>query len=415
MPKAISVAAVLPGTPRDVAEEHLEELALLADTAGFAVVDQIIQERKKLDPATYIGSGKVQEVKAIAKDAGAETILFDDELSPAHLRNLERQLGITVIDRTGLILAIFAQRARTHEAKTQVELARLQYQLPRLTKMWSHLSRQRGGLFQRGGEGETQLETDRRLIKNKISDLKAELKKIQTQAKTRRRGREQFFKIALVGYTNAGKSTLMNALTQADVLAEDRLFATLDAATRRLEINGETFLITDTVGFIRKLPHQLVASFRSTLEEANEADLLLHVVDTSHPHWLEQMEATEEVLEEIGAVDQPTLLILNKVDRLTDRGELDEMDGISVSALTGEGLDRLKEALIEAKRATQWTETLDIPLADGKAIAHIRAEATILREEYLDDTWRVTITATPDAVGRLRHLLGRPLPMLSPW
>jgi GTP-binding protein HflX len=402
-PIAIAVGVALPGTTRDRVEEHLDELVQLADTAGFAVPARLIQDRDRPDPATFIGSGKVEELKDLLAIHGANTVLFDDELAPAHLKNLEKRLGITVIDRTGLILAIFAGRARTREAYTQVELARLQYQLPRLTRMWTHLSRQKGGTRTRGGEGESQLEVDRRLIKKKIADLQDELRKIGTQLETRRRGREGFYRVALVGYTNAGKSTLLNALTRAGVLAEDRLFATLDPTTQKLTLpDGEDVLLTDTVGFIRKLPHLLVASFRSTLSEANDADLLLHVVDASHPHFEEQIRATEEVLAEIGAGDKPHLLVLNKLDRI--EGPVPEMHqhAVGISAITGEGLDDLLRAVQGYREAAHRITELVLPAADGAGLARIYRETQVIDSAMDGEVLRLRVKASPESLGRLR-------------
>jgi GTP-binding protein HflX len=403
-PIAIAVGVALRGTTRDRVEEHLDELVQLADTAGFAVPARLMQDRDRPDPATFIGSGKVEELRGLVAIHGANTVLFDDELQPAHLKNLEKRLGVTVIDRTGLILAIFAGRARTREARTQVELARLQYQLPRLTRMWTHLSRQKGGTFTRGGEGESQLEIDRRLIKDKIADLQLELRKISTQLDTRRRGREAFFRIAIVGYTNAGKSTLLNALTRAGVLAEDRLFATLDPTTQKLTLpNGDEVLLTDTVGFIRKLPHLLVASFRSTLSEACDADMLLHVVDASHPLFHDQIRATEEVLAEIGAGDKPHLLVLNKIDRLD--GPVPEMNqhAVGISAVTGAGLDDLLLAIQGHREAAHRITVLELPAADGAGLARIYRETQVIDSTMEGDRLRLRVKGSPESLGRLRE------------
>jgi GTP-binding protein HflX len=408
-PIAIAVGVALRGTTRDRVEEHLDELVQLADTAGFAVPARLMQDRDRPDPATFIGSGKVEELRDLVAIHGANTVLFDDELQPAHLKNLEKRLGVTVIDRTGLILAIFAGRARTREARTQVELARLQYQLPRLTRMWTHLSRQKGGTFTRGGEGESQLEIDRRLIKDKIADLQLELRKISTQLDTRRRGREGFFRIAIVGYTNAGKSTLLNALTRAGVLAEDRLFATLDPTTQKLTLpNGDEVLLTDTVGFIRKLPHLLVASFRSTLSEACDADMLLHVVDVSHPLFQDQIRATEEVLAEIGAGDKPHLLALNKIDRLD--GPVPEMTqhAVGISAVTGAGLDDLLLAIQGYREAAHRITVLELPAADGAGLARIYRETQVIDSTMDGDRLRLRVKGSPESLGRLREYAAAP-------
>jgi GTP-binding protein HflX len=341
------VGLVTASAPPAVAEEHLDELAELAGSAGAQVVGRVLQRRPSPDPATFIGSGKVEDVRKQADELGAGLILFDDDLSGGQQRNLEKALARPVMDRSGLILDIFEQRARTREAKTQVELARLQYALPRLVKQWSHLSRQGGGIGQRGGEGESQLEADRRVIRQKIVRLEKDLERIDRTRETQRRGRSATSSVALAGYTNAGKSTLFNALTQAGTLAENRLFATLDAKMRRWTLSpGRSVVVADTVGFIRKLPHHLVASFRSTLSEAAYADLVLHVVDRSHPHWEEQATVAEEVLTELGVRRENLVTVWNKSDRLGSIERRDG-DGVWISALTGEGLPALARRVEE--------------------------------------------------------------------
>jgi GTPase len=317
--RAYLVAADLRGTLLPAAES-LEELAELARTAGAEVAGRTAQRMETPNVATYIGKGKVEEVASAARELQANVVVFDDELSPSQQRNLEKALGTKVIDRTALILDIFATRAHTREGRLQVALAQMQYLLPRLAGQWSHLERMEGAIGTRG-PGETQIETDRRLIRSRISRIKKELEQVRTQRALYRRNRVRngIPVVALVGYTNAGKSTLMNALARADVLAEDKLFATLDPVTRRLRLRtDETVLLTDTVGFIQKLPTDLVASFRATLEELEEADLLLHVVDISHPNSFEHTQSVEGTLRELGVVDRPTLLVLNKCDLLTD-------------------------------------------------------------------------------------------------
>lgn len=314
--KAILVAVCPSGMRMEQTEEYLRELAFLLETAGGECVKQVIQRLERPDARTFVGSGKLEEVKEYVNALSADMVVFDDELSPTQLRNLERALERRILDRTTLILDIFAKRARTSIAKTQVELAQLQYMLPRLTRMWTHLERQRGGIGMRG-PGETQIETDRRLIKQRIAALKLQLAKIDTQKCQQRRNRDGMPRVALVGYTNVGKSTLMNLLCKSDVLAENKLFATLDTTVRKLVVDNLPFLLTDTVGFIRKLPHGLVESFKSTLDEVVEADLLLHVVDISHPMYEEQIEAVNRTLDEIHAADKPTILVFNKIDAYT--------------------------------------------------------------------------------------------------
>ncbi len=328
----------------------LDELARLTDTAGARVLATITQKRGTIHPATFIGKGKLEDVKGRVDALDADMVIFDDDLSPAQMRNLEKALGCKVVDRSELILDIFARRARTRESRLQVELAQLEYTLPRLTGMWKHLERQAGGIGTRG-PGETQLETDRRLVRERIARLKKELEAVERERETQRRRRRREFRAAIVGYTNAGKSTLFNTLTRSQVFVEDRLFATLDATTRQLvSPSRQIVLLTDTVGFIRKLPHHLVASFHSTLVEAIEADLLLHVVDASDPHFRRQISAVEEVLEEILKTPRPTTLVFNKIDRIEDptvvEGLRVEYPGsFAVSAREGEGLIPLRDFL----------------------------------------------------------------------
>jgi GTP-binding protein HflX len=298
--------------------EYLDELEFLAETAGAIAVKRFTQRLKHPDSSTFIGSGKVMEIKSFLESSGVNLVIFDDELSPSQLRNLERELKCAILDRTALILDIFAQRAKTAYAKTQVELAQYQYLLPRLTRMWTHLERQRGGAgLNMRGPGETQLETDRRIILTRIAKLKEQLKKIDLQMASQRGNRGSLARLALVGYTNVGKSTLMNLLSKSDVFAENKLFATLDTTVRKVVIENIPFLLSDTVGFIRKLPHQLVESFKSTLDEVREADILLHVVDISHPNFEEQIDVVKNTLQEIGAGDKPVYLIFNKIDAYT--------------------------------------------------------------------------------------------------
>jgi GTP-binding protein HflX len=326
-------------------EDNLQELAELTHSAGVRVVGQAIQRRPSPEPATFIGRGKAEEVAAEAKSLGADLVVFDDDLSPSQVKNLETALGVQVMDRSALILEIFNQRARSSEARTQVELAQLRYTLPRLTRLWRHLSRQEGSMGARGGEGETQLEADRRVLRRRIQRLERELEKIERTREVQRRGRQAAATVALAGYTNAGKSTLFNALTHSDALTEDRLFATLDSKLRRGSIGeGEVAVFADTVGFIRKLPHHLVASFRSTLEEVTCADLVLHVVDRSHPRWEEQRDVAQEVLAELGVEPDRVLLVYNKIDRLADE-PLGVEEAAWVSARTGAGVDELRRLI----------------------------------------------------------------------
>ena len=311
--KAILIGVITPEQNKNQAEEYLDELAFLAKTAGAIPAKKITQKLAFPNNKTFIGKGKIEEVKEIAKEMEVELIIFDDDLSPVQLRNIEKVLECKILDRSNLILDIFASRARTANAKTQVELAQYQYLLPRLTRMWTHLERQKGGIGMRG-PGETQIETDRRIINQKISLLKKQLEKIDKQKITQRKGRGNMIRVAVVGYTNAGKSTLMNQLSKSEVFAENRLFATLDTTIRKVVIENLPFLLADTVGFIRKLPHQLVESFKSTLDEVRESDLLLHVVDISNPNFESQIEVVNQTLAEIGASEKPMVLVFNKMD-----------------------------------------------------------------------------------------------------
>ncbi|MFN3414923.1 MAG: GTPase HflX [Caldimonas sp.] len=356
----------------------LDELALLAESAGDAPVARLTARRKAPDAALFVGQGKAEEIKALVSQHGAAGVLFDQALSPAQQRNLERFLGVPVADRTMLILEIFAQRARSHEGKLQVELARLQYLSTRLVRRWSHLERQRGGVGHRGGPGETQIELDRRMIGQRIKSLKAQLDRVKRQRQTQRRSRERSgtFKVSLVGYTNAGKSTLFNALVKARAYAADQLFATLDTTTRQLYLAdaGCAVSLSDTVGFIRDLPHGLVEAFQATLQEAADADLLLHVVDAASPVWREQVDEVQRVLGEIGAAELPQILVFNKLDRLeanqrpremADRFELAphrSVPRVFVSAATGEGLDILRRAVAESALGAQLSMS---PAADS--------------------------------------------------
>ncbi len=311
--RAILIGINYPGQDNHEAEEYLEELSFLARTAGAEPVERFIQKLEIPNPRTFVGSGKIGEISRYVAENSIDIAIFDDELSPSQLRNIEKTLGCRILDRTNLILDIFASRARTSHARTQVELAQYQYLLPRLTGLWTHLERQRGGIGLRG-PGETEIETDRRIIRDRISLLKTQLKKIDVQMTTQRKSRGKMVRVALVGYTNVGKSTIMNLLSKSEVLAENKLFATLDATVRKVVIGNLPFLLSDTVGFIRKLPHDLVESFKSTLDEVRESDLLVHVVDVSHPGFEEQIKVVEETLRELKSNNKPLIVIFNKID-----------------------------------------------------------------------------------------------------
>jgi len=309
----VLVGVVTPEIREDTAQEYLDELEFLAETAGAITQKKFLQKLPMAHPRTFVGKGKIQEIKEYIKENGIELVIFDDELSPSQLRNIERELECKILDRNILILDIFASRARTSHAKTQVELAQLQYMLPRLTRMWTHLERQKGGIGLRG-PGESQIESDRRIIQMRISLMKEKLKEIDKQMSVQRGNRGQLVRVALVGYTNVGKSTLMNLLSKSDVFAENKLFATLDTTVRKVVIENLPFLLTDTVGFIRKLPHQLVESFKSTLDEVREADLLVHVLDISHANFEDQYEVVNQTLSEIDKTEKPVILVFNKID-----------------------------------------------------------------------------------------------------
>jgi GTPase len=311
--RAILVGIIYPGQDEGEVEDFLEELSFLTETAGAEPVKRFIQKLDVPNPRTFVGSGKIEEIALFVKENNVDIAIFDDELSPSQLRNIEKELDCRILDRTNLILDIFARRARTSHARTQVELAQYQYLLPRLTGLWTHLERQRGGIGLRG-PGETEIETDRRIIRDKISLLKAQLKKIDTQMATQRKNRGKMVRVALVGYTNVGKSTIMNLLSKSDVFAENKLFATLDTTVRKVVIDNLPFLLSDTVGFIRKLPTDLVESFKSTLDEVRESDLLVHIVDISHPNFEEQIKVVNVTLRELGSFDKPSIIIFNKID-----------------------------------------------------------------------------------------------------
>lgn len=368
----ILVGLVTAGTARSVVEDHLDELERLVDTAGGVVVERLIQERPSPDPATLVGSGFVNKVAGIAAEHEAQSVVFDEDLTASQIRNLESEMPkeTKVLDRAAVILDIFAARARSREAKTQVELAQLNYLLPRLTRRWSHLSRQTGGIGTRG-VGETQLEIDRRLVSKRIAQLKKKLAIIERDRRLRRDRRRGLPSIALVGYTNAGKSSLFRRLSKAKVLVEDRLFATLDPRARRVSLGQDvTVVMTDTVGFIRKLPHDLVAPFRSTLEEAVDADLVLHVVDVSHPLWEEHLRVGDEVLEGLGVNREQELIVLNKIDLISRRTPLapGARRSVAVSAVSGQGITDLRTVIRNQLLAGPGVAILSIPLEEAEVV-----------------------------------------------
>ncbi len=400
---AVIVGVALKDTSREELNSSMEELKQLSITAGANVVEVISQNLASINPSTYIGKGKVEELAKLIKEKEIQLAIFDDELSPAQASKLEKIIECAVIDRKGLILDIFALHARSRESKIQVELAQLKYMLPRLRGQWTHLERQEGAIGTRG-PGETQLETDRRAIRIKISKLEKDLDKIDSQRNVRRAGRSRLKMASLIGYTNAGKSTLLNALTGADALVEDQLFATLDTTVRRIDFdNGSDILLSDTVGFIKKLPHELVASFRSTFSEAIEADLLLHVIDTSQPNFEEQMEAVTSVLHEIKITDKPIIYVFNKMDIIDSAGRKEALlknypDGVFISASKKTGLNELLIQIRKLAFGSYIRKTLSIPLSEGKILASIYNSGRVLNRIEANGKVEITFEASPEIV-----------------
>ena len=395
--------------------ESLDELEELAETAGTQIVGEGVQKMAVPVAATYIGPGKAEEFAGFCKANDVDTIIFDDELSPAQTRNLEKIFGVKIMDRTALILEIFGQRARTREGKLQIEHAQLKYLLPRLTRFWSHLSRQRGSTGSIGGEGESQLEADRRKISERIEKISSELDKVRSQRETQRAGRQRsnWPLASIVGYTNAGKSTLLNKLTGSEVLAEDKLFATLDPTTRRLKLpTNQNVLLTDTVGFIKKLPHGLVEAFKATLEEVVQADLLLHVVDISHAQAQEQIDAVDAVLKEIGAEGKPVLMVFNKMDKLNGGGALNRFQekfphSVGISAMSGEGVSQLLAELGTQLRPTREFLDLRIPHEQSAVIARLHKVGQVVERRYNSRTARFKVRIPPQHHGEFApYILG---------
>jgi len=422
--RATLVGLLLPGhRPLGRFEDPLAELAALAATAGAQVVDRVVQKRDRICPATYIGGGKVRELADRVIDKQADVIIFDNDLSPSQIREVEEITQRKVLDRTELILDIFASRARTHAARLQVELAQLEYTAPRLRGMWTHLERQvgAGGATSAGavrgigtrGPGERQIEIDRRIVQKRMSFLREQLRQIDARKLREVRSRSEHFTVCLVGYTNAGKSTLMNALTDAGALVEDKLFATLDTLTRRWTLaGGQTALLSDTVGFVRDLPHHLVASFRATLEEAIHADLLLHVVDASAGDAQAQIEAVERVLADLGCGESPSLLVLNKIDAAGDSACLSVLrlqypGAIEISARNGVGIDRLTQRVADAMRDRYVQVRVEADASNGRLVAYLNRHAHVLGREYLDGVVRFDLRVAPGEVPRIRDLGAR--------
>jgi len=408
--RAILIALVTEDYSRDQVEEHLEELELLTNTAGAVTVFKIMQERYRPDPAFFIGKGKAEEVAQLIELNDIQLVIFDDDLNPTQARNLEKLFERKVLDRSGLIFDIFASHAKTREAKTQVELAQLQYMLPRLTRAWTHLSKQYGGIGTKG-PGETQIETDRRIIRTKISKLKENLKKITAQQVTKSAGRKDQITACLVGYTNAGKSTLLNRLTEAGVLTEDKLFATLDSTTRSFEIEkNKKILMSDTVGFIRKLPHHLVASFKSTLNVVKDADLILHVIDISNDFFEDHINVVDSTLEELNSQKKVQIKIFNKVDALKDKNRMDYVskqykNSILISAERGINITNLKKMLLNIYEQNFVTGKVELKHHESKMVSKLYEMAEIISADYEEEKIVITYRANKSVNDKIQRIV----------
>ena len=411
MEKAMLVSIKQQNESKFVVEEHLDELEMLADTAGAETILKVIQYRPFPDKTFFVGKGKAEELAELVTLNDIVIVIFDSDLSPTQARNLEKVIDRKIIDRSGLILDIFASRAQTKQAKTQVELAQLQYMLPRLTRAWTHLSKQHGGIGTKG-PGETQIETDRRLIRTRISKLKEILLAIDKQDKTKSMNRSEFLKASLVGYTNAGKSTFLNLLTEADVLAENKLFATLDSTTRAFEMEKDKkILLSDTVGFIRKLPHNLIASFKSTLNVVKDADLILHVIDISHPFFEDHIKVVDETLAELGCSETAQIKLFNKVDALEDKSKIKYVrnkydNAILISAARGINISEVNKKLIEFYENNHKQKKITLNATQSKIISQIHSMANVLSIEYIDDKVEITFKADKANYSKLEKIIG---------
>ena len=410
--RAMLVALMTKALDKELVEEHLTELEELSLTAGAETILKVTQQKSSVDPAYYIGKGKAEELKQLIEMNDINLVIFDDDLTPIQLRNLEKLFERKIVDRSGLILDIFASRAKTKEAKTQVELAQLQYMLPRLTRAWTHLSKQYGGIGTKG-PGETQIETDRRIIRTRISLLKSKLEKIESQRITQSQGRKDFIKISLVGYTNAGKSTLFNLLTRADVFAEDKLFATLDSTTRTFELGqNQKLLLSDTVGFIRKLPPHLIASFKSTLKEVKEADIILHIIDLSNPYYEDHIQVVEDTLKELNCEKKTLLKIFNKIDLVNDRGKINLVrnkydSAIIISAQRGINITALKDKLTDLAEETFVEEDIDLEITNSKAAAAIHSLAEVLNKKYDENSVHITYRTNKENSEKIKKMFSK--------
>ncbi|MBI5323978.1 MAG: GTPase HflX [Ignavibacteriae bacterium] len=410
--KAVAIAIGKKGFNRDTAFEHLNEIESLADTAGAVIIEKIYQELDSPNKATVIGKGKVEEIQALIEEKGISLIIFEDDISPTQMRNLENTFQVKVVDRSGLILDIFAKHARSLEAKVQVELAQSQYLLPRLTRMWTHLSKQYGGIRTKG-PGETQIETDRRMLKIKIQKLKEKLEDISVQREQQRKGRKEFTQFALVGYTNAGKSTLMNSITDANVYVEDKLFATLDTTVRSFNLpGGAKSLISDTVGFIRKLPVNLIASFRTTLAEAEEADILIHVVDVSHKFFREHIKTVNETLESLKISQKPTILVLNKVDLIEDANDIRAIESefpmaVFTSASRNINIQKFLSVIQEKSEEQSKILSFILPYTAMELISEVYSNSDILSRDDNDEGICFKVRVKNDKLKILEHNLGK--------